>query len=104
MQPGHADEGSGPHDLDRPEPPALPLDLGVDHLGQSIALGPGALAQPLDHERMGVERGERLQVVRGKRPEEQPRRGEGGGHRLDGRARQPAQADSACSACSAAQR
>jgi hypothetical protein len=51
-----------PHDFDRPQPPPLPVDLGVDPLGQGVALGPGPLAQPLDHERMGVEGGERCPV------------------------------------------
>ena len=95
MQPDHADEGCAPHDLDRPEPPALAVDLVVDGPGQGIALGPGPLAQPLDDEGMGVEGGERHQVLGGEGPEEQPRRGEGGGHRPD---REPAQPASACSA------
>ena len=62
---------------------------------------PVALAQPLDHEGMGVEGGERRQVLWAKGRRSSRAVEMEGGHRPDRRAAQPA---SAFWACSAAQR
>jgi hypothetical protein len=72
MQPDHADEGAPPHDLDRPEPQPSRSSSALIALDQGVALGPGPRrAQPLDDERVGVERGEGRQVRLGEGPQEQ---------------------------------
>jgi hypothetical protein len=76
---GEADEGRPAPHLQRPQAAAVLPEMRGDALGQGIALGPlQALRQKLRDPRVGIERGERRQVLLAPRAQDQTLGREGG--------------------------